>query len=219
MTATSSTYLRLFEADGNWIHRPGYMILAALSDPDPKVIEHIYLSMLNEDLLNPDANEDGLTRFGAEIKKQYIDKFVKHRVLTGTVICELCRLAAATGKPPKLNAAYRLVAFNSMKERDFASEDTAIREVKKYWSKFKNTAHLQAAAVYEPGLLNDLGGKNGETLRFLGLSRAFELFFNANVVSNYVAWSPVRISPKIEMVADINFAPLSEGELEFLNLT
>jgi len=219
MNGTSQTYLRLFEPDGSWIERPDYMVLAALADPDPSIMEHIHASMLKEDAINQYADGESLTRFGEDIKARNLERRVERRLCAGSVVLELCRLARATGKPPRVSAAQRLVGYHRHQVRKYSLEETALRQVKDYWSEFLNTSHLQAAAVYDPSLIEQMEGDEGATLKFLGLARAFETFVDANVVSNHFKWSPIRIPKEIEAASKIEFIPLSNQELNEAGVT
>lgn len=213
------TYLRLFDDVGGWIARPDFMVLSAISEPDPMSVEHTYSSMLVEDKLNPDTTEGQMSVFATRLKRTVIEKHMKERVLTGEVVLELARLASATRKPPTVNAARRLVADKHHHFFGTGTLNTIEREVEKSFTLFRNTAHLQAAAVLEPSLIVAMEGSETACRKFLGIARAFEEFIDANVVSEAFQWSPLRVPTQIDRLSVIEFLPLSDQELAVSRMT
>ena len=215
MNENSGTYLRIFKDDGSWIARPDYMLLAAMSVPDLASVEQVYSAMLSEDEHNPPESGEGLSKFGQTIKSEMLEKekYVKDRVFAGQVVLELARLASATRKPPTVNAARNLMAFNLKRNGAPATKATIRRDVERRFAEFLNTAHFQAVAVLYPDLLTKIEGSEEATLKFLGLARSFEQFIDANAVSERFKWAPVRVPHQIQAIHDIDFIPLSKQEL------
>ena len=213
MTENSGTYLRIFEDDGRWITRPDYMLLAAMSEPDLASVEQVYSAMLSEDEHNPIESGKGLSKFGERVKSGMLEQSVKERVVAGEVILELARLASATGKPPTVIAARKMVAFKRKQFGAQATPTTIKRDVERCLQMYRNTAHFQAVAVLDPALLANIEASDEATIRFLGLARAFEQFIDANVVSGKFKWAPVRVPNQIQAISHINFIPLSKQEL------
>jgi hypothetical protein len=214
-----SRYLRIYDVTGAWIDHPDFMILAALSQSQPASVEQIYASMVKEEKLNPPTTDGLLTDFAIVVKKKLIEKEVKQRAIAGEVVVELARLAAATGKPPSVNAARRLVAFNHHRHFRTSEPGSIEREVQRSFSAFRDTSHLQAAVVMEPSLVSELEGDMAKCCEFLGIARAFEDFIDHNVVSKAFEWSPLRIPTSIETLEHISFPPLSDQELAAAQLT
>lgn len=219
MNLETSTYLRLFDDVGAWIARPDFMVLSAMSEPDPMSVEHTYSSMLLEDKINPAATDMQMSAFATRLKQAVFEKYVKERFLTGAVVLELARLASATQKPPTVNAARRLVAYKHHHCFGTGTLDTTKREVEKSFKQFRNTAHLQAAAVLDPSLMLALEGNETACRKFLGIARAFEEFIDENVVSKAFEWSPLRVPTQIDRLSIIEFLPLSDQELEASKMT
>jgi len=213
MSGPTETYLRLFDNEGASIARPDFMVLAAISEPQLMSVEHIYATMLLEEQINPPAANIEMTEYAKILKRNVIDRRIKERVFSGEVVLELVRLAAATGKPPGVNAARRLVAFNHHKHFRIGEPGNIKREVERGFGKFRNTSHFQAAAVLEPSLLYKLEGDEPNCRKFLGIARAFELFMDNNVASTAFKWSPLRVPAVIDSLSTIKFIPLSDQEL------
>ncbi|WP_050526210.1 hypothetical protein [Pseudorhodobacter aquimaris] len=213
MNSEAESYLRVFDANGAWIARPDFMIYAAMSESEKMSMEHIYASMLLEQQINPPNMDGNLTEFAQRLKKIVFESGMRQRVWAGEFVVELARLAAATGRPPTISAARRLVAFNH--HQYFRTGDTKniSREVERSFSKFRNVSHFHAVAVIEPSLLTELEGDVGKCLRFLGLARAFEGFMDSNVVSKAFNWSPLRVPVQIDRISAISFRALSQQEL------
>jgi hypothetical protein len=213
MNENSGTYLRIFEDDGSWIARLDYMLLAAMSEPDWASVEQLYSAMLREDELNPPESGESLSKFGEKVKSGTLEQSVRARVIAGEVVLELARLASATGKPPTVTAARKLVALNRERHKSKATPPTIMRDVEKSLTMYRNTAHFQAVAVLDPDLFAKIEDSEEATLRFLGLARAFEEFMDANVVSAKFKWAPVRVPQQIQAIYDINLVPLLKQEL------
>ena len=219
MNDSVSKYLRIYDVTGAWIEHPDFMILAALSQSQPASVEQTYAAMVKEEKLNPPTTDGLLTDFATVVKKKMIEKNVKQRAIAGEVVVELARLAAATGKPPSVNAARRLVAFNHHRHFRTSEPGNIEREAQRSFSAFRDTSHLQAAAVMEPNLVSELEGDMAKCCEFLGIARAFEGFIDHNVVSKAFKWSPLRIPTNIEILGHISFPPLSDQELAAAQLS
>ncbi len=219
MTETS-TYLPLFREDGEWIERPDFMVLAALSQSNKFDTQHVYSTMLLEEL-NPDQTTSGMSDFAKDIEAKKIRGNLTQRIMAGNVVNQLARLASSTGEPPSINAARRLVAYlyvrHSGKHIRVSDrrkrENSFLREIEKSLSKYQSTLHLQAAAVYDPQLLESIEGDEEGLLRFLGIARAFEQFIDAKVVSASFKWTPWRVPAQIDSAPKIIFFSLTDQEL------
>lgn len=210
----TSTYLPLFRENGDWIERPDFMVLAALSQMTKIDTQHVYAAMLLEESLNPNQTSSGMSVFAKNIEKNTIRGNLTQRTLAGQVVLELARLAASTGKPPTVKAARRLVAFN---QKEYTGKPTLessfLREIEKSFSDFKDTLHLQAAMVCDPQLLASIEGDERSLRKFLGVARAFEGFIDSNVVSKSFKWTPWRVPTQIKSVSELNFSSLTDQEL------
>jgi hypothetical protein len=213
MNENSGTYLRIFEDDGSWITRPAYMLLAAMSEPDLALVEQVYSAILWADEFNPPDSGENLSKYGEMVNSRMLKQSVRARVIAGEVVLELARLASATGKPPTVTAARKLVALNRERHKSKATPPTIMRDVEKSLTMYRNTAHFQAVAVLDPDLFAKIEDSEEATLRFLGLARAFEEFMDANVMSAKFKWAPVRVPQQIQAIYDINLVPLLKQEL------
>lgn len=218
----STSYLPLFRENGEWIERPDFMVIAALSQGTEIDRQHVYRSMLEEELLNPNQNASGMSDFAKDVEKKKVRGDVTHRVMAGTVVLELARIASSTGKPPTIKSARRLTAYNYLKHSEKCPQDpderrtnerSYLREVEKGLGKYKTILHLLAAGVYDTQLLQNIEGDEESLRRFLGIARAFESFIDINVVSNSFEWTPWRVPTRIESVPKLIFLPLSDQEL------
>ncbi len=209
----TSTYLPLFCENGEWIERPDFMVIAALSQTTIIDRQHVYAAMLLEESLNPNQTASGMSDFAKNVEKKFIRGNLRQRVLAGHVVLELDRLEAFTGKPPTVNAARRLVAYNQSDHVGKPAHEYHLkREIERSFSQYNATMHLQAAAVY-PQLLESIEGSEEGLRRFLGVARAYEEFIDANVVSESFIWTPWRVPTQIESVSKPKFLPLTKQEL------
>lgn len=209
----SSKYLRLFQHNGDWIERPDYMVLAALSTSDEISIEHIYEAMVLEEKINPSLDQDEFSQYAQKLREQSIKGDLPNRVLAGEVVLELARLAYTTQRPPTSLAAIRLVTYNHFKRFPKSSPISVDSKVVKAFRRYRKTAHLHAVAVYDPQLLEDIEGDQASLQTFLGLARAFEGFIDDNVLADTFKWQPLRVPEQIARVSEITFKPLTDEEL------
>jgi hypothetical protein len=141
------------------------------------------------------------------------------RVYAGQVVVELVRIAEATGEPPSVNAARRLVAYNHHEHFRTGAPDGARRAVEKAFRRFQSSAHLQAVMILKRSLLKELEGSEEKCREFLGTARAVESFVDNNVVSDSFKWNPLRVPETIEKVSKIDFPRLSDRELKAAGVT
>jgi hypothetical protein len=217
MVSEHSKYLRLFDAHGNWIERPDLMVLAAISEPNEIDVEHTYASMVFEEKENPSPTKDEMSKFARNVERRTIRGNLTQRILAGSVVLELARLAFSTGKSQPINAARRLVAFNYQRYTGKNSPENMQREVEKALSQYRDTMHLQAAVVYYQERIVEMEGDEQGLRRFLGIARAFEEFIDANPASEAFRWSPWRIPTQIVTRPKIEFFPSTDQELAAAN--
>ena len=204
--SSEARYLPILTEDFQLIPRPDYMVLAALSDPEPDGMRQIYETMMREQELRPHGNADEMTALARLTKSKLIEGKTQARVLAGQVVLELVRIAQATGKPPTIKNAHRLVAFNHNRTFPKGTLASVVREVEKQFSEYRNVAHLWAAAIYEEELGN-IEGNERALHEFLGRARAFEAFVDNNVVSGRFRWNPFRIPDQFPAIWTLLFAP------------
>ena len=116
MQATERRYLPIVSGNGSFIARPDYMVLAALSDPDPDGMRQAYEIMLLEQELRPSATPEEMTRSAQLIKKNLIDANPRGRVLAAprreieAWLAELSVIVARRGQP-EFDEVLRLEAY------------------------------------------------------------------------------------------------------------
>ena len=218
MNSNVTKYLRLFDDHGEWITRPDYMVLAALSRPDLNSIEHTYRSMLLEDDINPPHEGHPLSDFASDFERSVIRRRIKQRSIAGEVILELARLAASTGKSPSITTARKIVSYNQSKYFRSGTARTTYRRVEQAFSEFRDTAHLQATVGLDPSALVKMSGDKTEIIHFLSIARGFQEFIEAGVLSKSFKWSPLRVPEQIPALYSIKFIPLPNEELAAANL-
>lgn len=204
----TARYLPLLQPDGGWIDRPDLFVLARMSYEDgldDQMVPQLYEIMKNADNSSPDLNvlEDAIVNTQVRRNK-------RHRVLAGSVVLELVRLRATTKGKPSLTQAFRLVGFNQGNhDEKRAHPESLLREVRKGFSDYRNTAHLQAA-----WLIADLGEASEACfLAFLARARAFELFLNTEMVSKNFRWEPWCVPDAVPPTFDFKIKRLNAEEV------
>lgn len=216
MHVSERRYLPLLTENGEVIARPDYMVLAALAHIDLDDMHQTYGVMLKEAEQRPDADAKAMTETAQMIRSKIIQSKQANRVLAGEVVLELARIAQATGEPPSVNKARRLVVFNHHRLIGRNAEDSVQRRVEKAFSAYRDISHLLAVAVYDPELLHALEGEEQPLLTFLGLARAFKRFIDDNVVSSSFQWNPFRVPEQFPPVWTVTLAPLTDQELRII---
>ena len=185
-------YLPLKEPDGTWIERVDLYLLARLCYEDNEghqVVRQLYDAMLRADNRTPALNS-----FERVIEEQIAKRNLRHRLFAGQVVLEMVRIAASTNELPTPAQAIRLVCFNQgQHDGSRASPASLEREVRKGWTNYRNTAHLQAAFVFQVLHGIEIEASEEGTLALLELAGAFERFIDTNVVSNSLTWDPWRV--------------------------
>jgi hypothetical protein len=203
-------YLPLFQHDSSWIERPDLYLFALMGTPDKEgaaTVQQIYSAMLGS---NPSVRE--LNDFELGIQKRHIGKDVRQRVYAGEVLLELVRLAGSTGRPPRANQAYRLAAFHEQELKPNTTTDTLERSIRKGFSDYRNTSHLQAAMVLRDPPLEEIENSPENTVRFLARARGFEMFIDANVAGPDFKWDPWRVPKNIAPATQIDIDTLTHQE-------
>jgi hypothetical protein len=204
----TARYLPLLKAEGGWIDRPDLYVLARMSYEDGvgnQVVSQLYEMMKTADNSSPDLNI-----LEGDLAKRQVGRNMRHRVLAGSVVLELVRLVATSKTTPSLAQAFRLVALNQgHHDKKRAHQESLLREVRKGFSDYRNTAHLQAASlIADPGEASEVG-----FLAFLARARAFELFLNTEMVSRKFSWEPWAVPNVISPAFDFRIRRLSAEEV------
>lgn len=211
-------YLPLLTDDGRLVPRPDYMVFAAMAQPEPISMRHIYETMLLEDRLRPTSGPEDMSDFARRVLSKDINANVPGRVMAGEVILELVRLAEAKRGPPTLNQARKIVARNYQSYINKKSSfSTVLRAVEKHFSDYRAVSHLLAVAAFKPRLIHDIEGEILPLREFLGLARGFEAFIDNEVVSLGFKWDPFRIPHQFPMITESPVPPLLAGDLEALS--
>ena len=205
-------FLPLIREDGNWIQRPDLFLLARMSYADVTV-RKIVADQLYRMLISADNTSAILNVLEFTVEELEVQRNLRPRLFAGSTVLELVRIAATTGRSPSVNQAISLVAFNKgLQEKGKAQPDSLKRQVRKGFSDYRNTAHLQAAMILGSPGIDEIETSEFQTKAFLSRARGLELFLDANVVSKDLKWHPWRVPPEIEPNFDVIVRKLSAAE-------
>jgi hypothetical protein len=213
---TEKRYLPLIQDNGEWIDRPDLFILARMGVDDTEgyhEADHVYASMT----FRKDATER-FSSFEKDIEARQVRKNMQLRLFAGQAILELVRIAATTHKPPSAAQGIRLAAFNHQRTFKRSSVESLEREVRRGLTKYRSTAHLQAAMVLGDPSVADMEASPEGTKRFLARARGLETFVDNSVVSDSFEWNPWRVPVRVDANYDFNHKPLCQQERAFLKL-
>lgn len=213
---TGDRYLPITHPDGSLIARADLYLLARMGTADAEdqqVVMQIFQAMLDAD-----NTEISLNSFEAGIEKRHVRNDVPLRVAAGQVMLELVRICATTMTAPSVKKAVTLVAHNTYRHVNKSSIATFERQARKGFSDYRNTAHLQAAALLPGTGYADIEGDEDATKLFLGKARALESFFDANVAGGDIKWRPWRVPHSIPAISDISLIGLSAEEKALISL-
>lgn len=204
-------YLPLQGLDGRWIVRADLFVLARMSYQDAE--EDAVVQQLYETLSNAKNNSEKLNTFEAVIEKRQIRQNLRQRWFAGLTVLELVRLAATTGNAPTASQGIRLVAFNQHRlEGRRATGESLEREVRKGFSQYRNTAHLQAAIIVADPSVSDIEISEEYMVAFLARARGLEVFIDNNVAQGDFRWQPWRVPTTINPLFSIKIRRLSTEE-------
>jgi len=213
---TSRRYLPLKNDSGAWIERPDLFVLARMAVPDTEVdyvVVQIYDTVKRADNSSPLLNS-----FESDIEKRQIGRSLRLRIFAGQVVLEMVRIAASISKSPSAAQAITLASLNHHRASGRSSPEDLRREVKRGFSEYRNTAHLQAALVLAKPRIDEIEESRDALERFLGRARGFEYFFDTNVAHDGLPWTPWRIPKDIMPIFELDVPPLSREERRILNL-
>ncbi len=208
-------YLPLFDGDGNWIDRPDLYLLARMAYPDREgdgVVAQLHQTMRNADNLR-----EALNPLEADISKRHVARQTRPRILAGSVVLELARIAATPVVQPSIKAAIRLVASGQTEfDGKRAQMASMVREVEKGFSEYRNTAHLQAAAIRARPSLETMECSETGTIRFLSQARGFEMLLDEWLSDGRTKWHPWRVPPEVPATSDIPQPRLDQQEIDLI---
>jgi hypothetical protein len=204
-------YLQLIRPDHSWIERPDLYLLARMSyedKHDDSVVHQLYEAMCR----GRNTFED-LNVFEADLEKRQLRRQLRHRLFAGSTVLELIRIAADTGKPPTATQAMQLVAFNQKREeKTGTSLESVLRDVRRGFSAYRNTAHLQATMIMANPSVSAIELSETHFLEFLARARGLEHFLDTNVFTRQQKWNPWRVPTRVNPIWDIVTKRLSAEE-------
>jgi hypothetical protein len=175
---------------------------------DEQAVLQLYDLMRRADNSSPKMN-----LLETDVIDRHLARGMRFRALAGSVVLELIRLKATSGVSPTLGQAERLVVFNQgLKEGQKAQVSSLAREVRRGFSQYKSTVHLQAAMVFARPSITSIEASEADTLEFLARARAFEEFLDAHLVGRNIKWEPWRVPDKVAPRSEITVPRLSAEE-------
>lgn len=208
-------YLPLFDTDGKWIDRPDLYLFARMAyadQDDDEIVVQLYDTMRRTD-----NRREALNLLESDLARRHVARQSRARVLAGTVVLELARIAAVSCGRVSLKAAFRLVATHQLGfDGKRAQVESVRREVEKAFSDYRNTAHLQAALLTAPSA-DAMECSEVETTRFLSYARGFEILLDEHLTGDRTKWHPWRIPERFPATPVIDLPALDEHERAILN--
>lgn len=209
-------YLPLFDGDGNWIDRPDLYLLARMAYADRDGDEVV--AQLHETMRSAHNLREALNPFEADISDRHVARHKRPRALAGSVVLELGRIVATPGVRPSIKAAIQLVAIGQKEfDRKRAQLASIVREVEKGFSDYRNTAHLQAAAIRARPSLETIECSEPGTIRFLSQARGFEMLLDEWLSEGRTKWHPWRVPPEVPATSDIPQPRLEQQEIDLIS--
>jgi hypothetical protein len=203
-------YLPIQTLDGGWINRVDLYLLARMGYEDDVGLEVV--ERLHANMCQSSPNLAAFNALDRDLHDRHVNRNLRYRLFAGQTVLELVRIAAHTKKPPSATQAVRLCAFNQWTDEHKRAQLRSLeREVKKAFSEYRNTAHLQAAMVLADPSVSDMENSKDHTLAFLARARGLEIFVDENVSGPGFKWEPWRIPPAIEANLSIEAWALSEA--------
>lgn len=213
-------YLPLLEENGSWIARPDLFLFARMSYEDTQ--EDRTILQLHEFILNAGHISEPLNDFEADVDRKQLRRNLQHRILAGATVLEMLRIAITTSQPPSFRQGVRLVVFNEQRHEQKKSQNASLeREVRRAFSNYRSTAHLQAAMVLGKPRVDAMEASEEGTAQFLARARELENFLDQSVVGRTGNWNPWRVPETVEPSTDIStfLEPLNADELAASRVT
>lgn len=211
---TDRRYLPLFRSDGTWIDRPDLYLLARLNCPDSQddEVEQIY-----HVLRSSDPSKARLGDFERKVQRWAIRQYVPLRDRAAEVVLYAWRIQETTHHRPSINQVLHLVALEVQRVRKQDSLEFVFREVRRGFTKYRSTAHLQAAFLLRAYEGATFEGDEAEGLRFLAYAKSLELVMDEVARGSPLKWDPWRVPESIS--PQISRPPsLTDEEVDALGL-
>jgi hypothetical protein len=209
MTAKDRRYLPVIDAAGNWIDFPFLFLLARMAyadNEDEAAVWQLY------DFMRRYPTEQ-ITVLEKDIESRHVRHNLRLRLFAGSVVREIIRIAAA-GRAPNTKAAIRLAAHHHYARFNVSSPKHLEREVKRGFSDYRNTAHLQAAwLLLCQDFETETSKSDGGTMRLLGRARAIEIFIDNNLAKPGFKWHPWRVPELVEPEFRLGVERLTQNDL------
>jgi hypothetical protein len=203
-------YLPIVRLDGGWIERPDLFLIARMGYED--AADEQVVHQIHDAMVRANNSVASLNAFEQDIVNHHLRRAMRLRLFSGQVLLELVRIAATNNAPPSVAQGIRLAAFNEYRAKASSSEEGLNREVRRGFSKFKGTAHLQAAMVLADPSVGDIETSEEHMTRYLARARGLEIFIDNSVVSKSFSWSPWRVPTCIKPNFEINIKRLTPQE-------
>lgn len=209
-------YLPIIDHCGEWIDRPDLFLLARMAYADREgegVVNHLYDIMTHADNSQKDLNSIEKALEFSQVRKR-----LRHRLFAGQVVLEAVRIATTIQEPASAAQAIKLCAHRQFQLQRKSSEDSLIRDVKRGFSDYRCTSHLQAALVLFGSSFSEIETSLENTRIFLSCARSLELFMDTNFSGEKVRWNPWRVPQIVAADYKLEFSALSEDEKRLLDL-
>jgi hypothetical protein len=211
-------YLPIWTQEGGWINRVDLYLLARMGyedDVGDDVVDRLH------DFMSRSKNDaPALNELERDVEKRHVRRQLRLRHFAGQTLLGLVRIAATTGQSPSEGQAIRLCAVNQkLIDMRRTKTESLEREIRRGFSMYRNTAHLQAAMIVADPSVCDMENSEEHTRNFLARARGLEIFVDANVAGKDFKWNPWRIPPVIAANFNISVEALSDEERKASGVT
>lgn len=187
--------LPLTDERGSWITRPDLYVLIRMSVPadhDGPDLAQAY-QYIAEGSDNTEANLNGPEGL---LERHYIRGHRTERRYAAMVLTEMLRLSL-NGWTPTLGKAVRLVVHFPKDEKPNTLERSLEEQVRKAFSRWRNTCHLEAAFRISTQVAGVFEGDPEKFQKFLAMAKALETFMDGVCEHGELIWNPWRVPDHI----------------------
>ena len=152
-------YLPICHEDGSWIGRPDLFLLSFMAFSDKEDLDDAVT--VYEHLVQSDYTREQLTRHEQRFRDTELSRNMRYRTYAGQVMFELLRMKILGHGKPTFNRACLIAGHSQYTLQEpprRGSITTSVSEMKKASSAFRNTSHLQAAALVAQPSIAEMEG-------------------------------------------------------------
>ncbi len=201
-------YLPLYNGNGKWISRPDLFVLVRMGAPDNEKESTIWETYRHMSEISDNSSIE-LNPLDTIIERKFVRSNMSERRYAAMVVREIARLYL-NGVTPTLGKAVKLITRPLLEEQSARLESSVSEQVRKAFSRFRNTCHLEAAYRSDGPRFQTFENDPKKFDEFLSKAKALEELLDWVSAQGSLKWNPWRVPE--------HFTPTFKGKVTKLSV-